>query len=246
MAERKKLASGMSPKGIFVFPKLTTPDYGNEKFPKPDGEYSLKLRLLLSSALVENFLKTLAPHMEEAEELAKAEFAKLKVDARKKLQKLHGEQGYVMNDLYATVYDKETEEETGEIDFKFAMKAGGEVKTGPRAGKKWSAKPALFDAKGQPITKTIEIWGGSTGKVSFKISPYFIPGSGAAGIKLMLEGVQLIDLVQGGQRSASSMGFGVEDGYSYDPEDAADEEENSDAENEGNDSSDNDAGADDF
>lgn len=28
-----------APGGTFKFPKLSEPDYGNEKFPKSDGEY---------------------------------------------------------------------------------------------------------------------------------------------------------------------------------------------------------------
>lgn len=244
MAEkRKKLVEMTSPRGVFIYPKVTAPDYGNEKFPKPDGEYQLRLRVQQDDPITENFIKQLKVHFNEARELAVAGVAAMKVGARKKLQEKHGEDGFFFNDLFAVVYDKDTEEETGEIEFKFSMKASGTRKD----GKKWSAKPALFDAAGRPIKKAIEIWGGTEGKVAFKISPYFIPGTGAAGIKLMLTGVQVIDLVQGGERSAASMGFGAEDGYSYDPEDHADEDEGADQDGGSTDGDDTDAdGEDDF
>ena len=77
--------------------------------------------------------------------------------------------------------------------------------------------------------KVPAIWSGTTAKVSFSVGlnkegvpGYFIPGTGAAGLKLKLLAVQIIDLKSGGERSADSYGFGAEEGYAYDPSDDGD------------------------
>lgn len=211
MADKKqKNPEFTSPRGVFVYPKLNEPDYGNEQFPKPDGEFSVNLRL--SRADAEKFIEDklsglLATAYTEAEEA----FAKLPVGTRKKLGKV------TQNDLFKIEYDKETEEETGFVTFKFAMKASGKTKQ----GKAWSRKPVIFDAKGRKMVKAPDIWGGTEGKVSFEARPYFIPGTGAAGLKLALNAVQVIDLKSGGGRDAEGYGFGEEDGYEYDESDAS-------------------------
>ncbi|WEM05508.1 ssDNA binding protein and ssDNA annealing protein [Ralstonia phage BOESR1] len=213
MADKKqKNPEFTSPRGVFVYPKLNEPDYGNEKFPKPDGEYSVNLRMTREAA--EQWINAkLKTHLDEAYAEAEAEFAKLPVGTRKKLGSV------TQNDLFKIEYDKETEEETGFVTFKFAMKAGGKTK----AGKEWSRKPVIFDAKGKKMVKTPDIWGGTEGKVSFEARPYFIPGTGAAGLKLALNAVQVIDLKSGGGRDAEGYGFGEEDGYEYDEMDAKEE-----------------------
>lgn len=203
MADNKRVKNptGTTPKGIFKYPALDKPDYGNEKFPKPNGEY--KVQLILSEADAQPLIDKLQPTYDAAIEEGKAEFAKLKVEARKKLKEL------TANDLYAIEYDRETEEPTGNLIFKFTMAASGENKK----KEKWSRKPAVFDAKGKPLLKVPAIWGGTIGKVSYEASPYFIPGTGAAGLKLRLNAVQIIDLVSGGQRDAGAYGFDSEEGY---------------------------------
>lgn len=110
------------------------------------------------------------------------------------------------------------------------MKASGTIKKGPRAGRTWHRKPQIFDAKGKPMLKAPDIWGGTIGKVSFSFveDGYFIPGTGACGISFQLEAAQIIDLVSGGQRKASDYGFGEEDGYEYDEADTPEDEEDDD------------------
>lgn len=199
-----------TPRGTFRLPQLSEPDFGNEKFPKPDGEYSVLVTYSAADPATKAFLAKLQPVYDAAMADAEKEFAKLPVGTRKKLGAV------TRNDMFRTEYDPETEDPTGEITFKFAMPAGGVVKQGPRKGKKWSAKPDIFDAKGRPMLKVPAIWGGTEGKVAFEASPYFIPGTGAAGLKLRLNGVQIIELVSQGSRSASSYGFGEEEGYAHD------------------------------
>ena len=221
MADRKAIKM-TTPKATFKWPKLTEPDYGTNDYPNPDGAYSVKLIFNESDPAFQAFRAKIEKAHAAAVELGKEKFAELKVATRKKLGDVS------INDPFTTVYDQETEEPTGEVEMKVAMKASGVVKKGPRAGKKWNRKPELFDAKGKPMLKVDAIWGGTVGKVSFSYMPdgYFVPGTGAVGIAFQLEAVQVIDLVSGGQRNAGAFGFDEEDGYEH--EDKPDEDEDED------------------
>lgn len=210
MTDKIKRLMLVSPKGTFVYPKLNEPDYGTKEYPKADGEYSVRLRMRADAPETKAFIAKLQPLYDAAMANADVEFKKLDVASRKK----HGK--VKPNDLFATVYDKETEEATGDIDFKFSTQAGGTIKKGPKTGKTWERRPTIFDAKGTPMKNAPAIWGGTVGKVSFSTteSGYFVKGTAAAGLKLSLEAVQIIDLVQGGDKSAKEHGFGEEEGYS--------------------------------
>lgn len=209
MEKKRKFIQATSPIGTFKYPKLNAPDFGNEKYKKPDGVYGTKLVLRADSPEAKAFIAQLTPHYEEAMKEADEAFSKLKIETRKKLKSVQP------NPLFTEIYDKETEQPTGDIEFNFSMPASGTYKKGPKEGQKWTAKPHLFDAKGQKITNPPAIWGGTTGRVSFEMRPYFVPGTGAAGLSLRLIGAQIINLVSGGERSASSMGFGAVDGYEH-------------------------------
>lgn len=211
---KKKLPQFTSPRGTFRYPKISEPDFGNEKFPKPDGEYSVQLVLQADSPEAKDIIGKLTPLYAAAMAEAAEAFKALPVGTRKAFEK-KGVKGPVENPLFTELYDKETEEPTGEIVFKFAMKASGEYKKGPKAGKRWSRRPNIFDAKGKRMVKLPDIWGGTVGKVAFEAASYFITGTAAAGLRLPLVGVQIIDLVSGGERTAGSMGFGEEDGYEH-------------------------------
>jgi hypothetical protein len=208
--QRKKKPMFTTPKLPLKWPKLDKVDYGTKEHPKPDGQYVTKMVAQADDPVVKAFLRQIEPAYREAIAQAEEEFKKLKVETRKKLGKI------TINDLFTTLYDKDTEEPTGEIEFKFAMKASGKRKDGT----KWSAKPAVYDAKGKVMTVVPEIWSGSIAKVSFEAVPYFIPGTGAAGLSLKLKAVQIIEMRQGGARAAKDFGFGEEDGYEYDEADA--------------------------
>jgi hypothetical protein len=208
--KRPKNPTFVTPRGPFRYPALTKPDYGNDAFPKPAGEY--KVMLILTEAQAEPLLAQLTPVYDAAVAEGKSKFSELKVEQRKKLKELK------VNDLYSVEYDKETEDPTGNLIFKFTMAASGVNKK----GEAWSRKPTIFDAKRIPMTVVPAIWGGTVGRVAFEAAPYFIPGTGAAGLKLRLKEVQIIDLVSGGQRDGAACGFDVEDGFSA--EDVAAEE----------------------
>lgn len=191
---------GISPKGRFKFPKLFKPD---TKF-KEEGEYSVKL--ILTEEEAAPLLAKLEPLHEIAEQQGRAKYSELPVASRKKLD---AKGGFTINPLFSPIYDDQ-ENETGEIEFKFASKASGVSK---KTGKPWTRKLDIFDARGKLIKEEIEVWGGSLGKVAYTAYPYFIPGTGAAGVSLRLESAQIIELRQGGDRSAAGYGFGEEDGF---------------------------------
>jgi hypothetical protein len=224
MAEaKKKLPTITSPRATFRFPKLTEPDYGNNDYPNPDGVYSVQLVFKADSAEAKELIAELTPHYVEAQEMAEKEFAALKKQTREAFKKKNIT-GPQFNALFTELYDKETEEPTGEIAFKINMKASGTYKKGPKEGKKWERKPVIFDARGQRMTKLPAIWGGTVGKVNFEVQPYFVPGTAAAGLSLKLQGVQIIDLVSAGGATAEAMGFGAEEGgYVHDDSAFADE-----------------------
>ncbi|MDO8839668.1 MAG: hypothetical protein Q7V31_12145 [Parvibaculum sp.] len=234
MTEKKKLPTLTSPRMTLKWPKLNEPDYGSKDYPKEDGEFSTKGVLRLGSPECDALLKVLQPLHDEAVSLAEQAFKELKVDVRKKLEAKNGKKGVQINALYTAIYDKETEEPTGDVEFKFVTTASGVYKNGPKAGKRWNREVAIFDAKGIAMAKAPDIWGGTVAKVSYKASPYFIAGTGAAGLKLNLDAVQIIDLVSKGSRAASSYGFGEEDGgYEYDPSDDSTDDASGDGEQAG-------------
>jgi hypothetical protein len=203
-----------TPRVRLVWPKLTNPDYGTKDYPKPDGEFSTRAVARLDDPAIQEFLEKLRPFYEQALAWAKEEFMKLKPETRKKLRAV------TPNPLYTELLDPVTEQPTGEIEFRFARKASWVSQRGPTAGQRIRSRVALFDARGQVIQKAPEIWSGTIARVSFTATPYFIPGTGAAGLKLGLDAVQILVLRRGGERSAADYGFvPEEDGYAYSEED---------------------------
>lgn len=222
MAQQKKRPILTSPRGRFSYPKLTEPD---TKF-KDEGEYSVKLIVPADAPGVQALIAQIDREGEEALEEAKA-------NAKTAKEKKE----WAINNTPYEVLEDDDGNPTGEVSFKFSMKASGVSK---KTGKPWTRKPALFDAKGRPIKTAISVGGGTIGKVSFQVVPYTPNAKIGAGIKLALEAAQIIDLKSFGERSAAEMGFGAEeDGYDHEAESqgAADEssaaDEGADAGDEG-------------
>lgn len=223
MAEekRKRNPEFTTAKGKFRFPKLNEIDFGTEKFPKEGGEFSVQLVFPEGDAYIEKFNEQIAALVEQAEEMGKEGFAKLKPAAQKKFREP------TLNENFSPILEKETNEPTGEVVIKFKMAASGKSK---KDGKSWISRPSVFDAKGKPIPLFInkpghpangkplaaapKIWGGTVGKVAFEAFPYWNASSATYGVATRMKAVQIIDLVSQGSRSASAYGFGEEDGYS--------------------------------
>lgn len=187
--QRKKRPVFTTPKGRAVFPRVNKPD---TKF-NPDGDFSVKLSLTEAEA---------APLIEKLEGAAKESFASaVKENKGKKVKQA---------DL---PFKQETDQEgneTGNLLFNFKLKA----KVTKQDGESYTQRPSIYDAKGKSVdpAKTI-VGGGSIIKVAYEIFPFFTALIGA-GISLRLKAVQVLELVEYGERSAKSYGFGEEEGYS--------------------------------
>jgi len=96
-------------------------------------------------------------------------------------------------------------EEGDYVFFKYKLKATG---TNFKTKEKFSQRPALFDAKNNPIDTSTLIFGGSKMKIAYSLVPYFTPMLGA-GITARIKAVQVIELVEGKQMNL----FEKEDGY---------------------------------
>ena len=212
MAQQPKRPTLTSPRLVFRFPKLTEPD---TKF-KDEGEYSVVGRAQADDPAIKKLIATCDKAAEESLAEAKAN-AKTPAEARK------WETKYLP---YKMVEDDETGEPTGEVDFKFTMKASGVSK---KTGKPWTRKPSVFNAKGVPVNGEINIGGGTIGKVSFQIIPYAPTTTVGASVKMALEGVQIIDLKSYGEKSAKDHGFGEEEGGWSGDDEAQDDDDNGSA-----------------
>lgn len=174
-----------SPRGTAVFPRLTQPD---TKF-DDNGIYSTGLRM--SAADAKSFIQKI-------QEVAKAHMGKA-LPAKD-------------NPCWKFVTDDDGNE-TGDVQFKFKVKnLMVRDRDNPGQKKMWDRRPALFDAKGRPITGSLpKVGGGSVLKVSFVVYTYDEP---KPGLNLQLQAVQIIELKEWGNQDASDFGFGEEeDGY---------------------------------
>ena len=141
--------------------------------------------------------------------MAEQSFTDAKADPKKVAAAKAKRKSITKNEPYLPELDAEGNE-TGNTIFKFKMNAQAEIK-----GETKFFKPSLFDAKGVPITKNINVYGGSTIKVNFSPTPYYNDANALAGVSLRLNAVQVLKLVTGGY-TAASCGFGVEeDGFEY-------------------------------
>lgn len=207
---RKELKKFTSPVGIYKYPALIEPDFGTDEFPNKDGAFKTGLMFDEGGPEALEMIKMLQPEWDAAKAAAEEEFANLKPKQKDALAAKNITEP-VMNPMYSRVYDRETEEPTGQIEFKFKRKYSGIRK---KDNSKWFAqRPAMYDARLNLIPKNIPIWGGTKGSIRFEVSPYFIPASGAAGISLKLLGGQVIELVtRGAVQSAESMGYTAQEG----------------------------------
>lgn len=205
--KRKKLPRYTTPEGVFVFPRVSAP---GQNYNKDGMEYSTKFRL--EAAEGKAIRAHFAPIIAEAVELGRAEFDALPLNTRKKIKG-----GFTANDTFGDdLFDEATEQPTGEIQLKFSRRAAGVSK---KTGKPWAITLPIFDAKGS-LMQGVDVWAGSRGRVSFEYEPYFIPGTGEAGLSKRLVAVQVTQLVSKGVLSADQYGFREEDGYTFSEGDA--------------------------
>lgn len=195
-SKKEKAVIYVTPEGTLVFGHLIKPD---TQF-NPDGDYLAIMRF--SSEAAEELI-------EKIEAVYESNYENIKKQKKGKHIK--------KADLpFREEVDQDTDEPTGNLLFTFKQRAGGINKDGER----WSRKIPIFDAKGKPIKTTdLNLWSGSTLKIAFEISGYFVASIGA-GVSLRLKAVQILNLVEGGSADAEFFGFTEEEGFSI----GADEE----------------------
>lgn len=194
----KDFYKGVTPVAKFVFPHLLTPDTRFDAH----GQYNVSIDMTGQAA--EDFKKLIDEHFD-------IEYAHECEVHGKELPKYHQRP-------YAPATEgKEKVEIPGVTRFKFARKAGGVY--GPKhkkAGEAWTASIPIFGASGtDPVTE--EPWGGTLGRISFIIVPWYTPSLGF-GVRLQIEAVKIIELVSQGNVAPSAFGFEDEEGYVPTPE----------------------------
>lgn len=186
--------------GTAVFPYLIKPDTEFDS----DGIYHTILEIDPDSEIKTNkgeSVGTLEEFLTEARDEAIADF-----------KKESGKKRVKTPDAPFGIY-----EETGKFQVKFKQKARIKVDD-----EMVDVKLAIYDAKGKPF-KGKNLGGGSKIKIAFEVAPYGNNAIGA-GITLRPKAIQIIELVKGGA-TASTFGFGEEEGFSADEEDEEDEDE---------------------
>ncbi len=189
--------------GTFVFPKVNTPD---TKF-NAKGVYSLKLKKKLGEKETDAIVKLVEDAAKAAFDSFTKEYAGKK-DAKGRPIVVGGPDFPISPDM-----DKVTGEPTDHILILIKSNASFTGKD----GKEVSLKPRLYDAKGNETE--VEVWGGTEGKVSFEIVPYYMKSTNRAGVSLRLSAVQILKLrSKGSDGNAAMYGFKAEDGYEAMPE----------------------------
>lgn len=199
-----------TPRGVFVYPRINEAD---TKF-KPAGEFSVRIKCPGDSPIVLQMIEQIdteaAACLALAIEGAKEKVAKAKNPKDKAKAQAEVEQWETKYLPYAKVTNDQGED-TGEIEFKFVMTATGVSK---KTNKPWSRKPRMFDGKGAVVPTTVNVWGGTEGKVSGEIIPYSATPTTGASVKLSMDAVQILKLVSGKNADAGDYGFETdEEGY---------------------------------
>ena len=109
---------------------------------------------------------------------------------------------------YKYEYSNGMKEYNGDDLFKFKMTHIIQTKKGD-----WERKVPMFDAKGNNITDTVSsIGSGTKGKIAYELAPFYMNDKNY-GVSLRLTAIQILELVEEGEASASAFGFGEEAGY---------------------------------
>ena len=174
--------------GTAMWAKVFEPD---TKF-NPQGDYSINLQMPVADSVKMS---------EQLESLVQVKFNEaVEKDPRLK-------NTLTTQPVCQPVYDRDTGDDTGNVEFKFKLKA----KVQKKDGTYYEQQPAVVDAKRTPMTKETLIGNGSKVKVAFEPIAYMMPATKKVGVSLRLKAVQVIDLVEYGN-SATSV-FDEEDGF---------------------------------
>ena len=190
MSKDNKLKTIVTPKGTAMYPCLRT----TETYMGTDtGKYSVQIKL--SEEDTKELMDTLEKEWEAASTSPDFKDKKFK-------------RGTVPNLSYR-------EDKDGDIIFKAKTNATFKSKT----GEVFTKTIPIFDSKGHPIKG--DIGHGSIIKLAVSLAPYAVSATNY-GIAMYLNGVQVITMKHRGEygADASSLGFGAEEGYSVEDEEA--------------------------
>lgn len=205
MAVAKKVMI-VTPLGVAApYASLQKPDYGNDQFPQPRGEYKVNLIVPMAAA---------APLIKRLTKIADDAYAEMLQDhkdnppktqpGKKPVQPRQGDMPWF-------------EDGEGNVVFKFKCYASYE-----KDGETKPINIKVADARGKKIEVVPNISGGSELKVRFSVFPYKWNPTVGASIKLQLDGVMLVKLVEFGSQGDDDWGDEVVEGgyedYSYDRE----------------------------
>lgn len=181
MAKRKPLAKYNTPIGVAKYPHLNKPDTRFDD----DGVYKVDLIVPEDEA---------AELVEYLEGVRDELFDSLDAKKQKQYSK-------------APVCEPELDDagdETGNVIFKTKLNAIGRNDKGDE----WTNEPKLFDSFGRPVDRDeVQIWSGSKLIVAGVCRPYAMGSTKKVGVSLKCDGVQIIELVTGGNATAESFGF---------------------------------------
>lgn len=204
MKKRSDYPTFITPRISVAWAQLHEPDFEY----KDEGEFHVRGRPDTSDP---RYGEMIALAEKVQEEFFQEKLADLKREKKGALaSKLH------KIDVIKPEIDRESGDETGNMTLRSGMKHRIEIKNGPKAGQTFEKVPDFFDARGTRLKPGRKIGSGSELKLSVRLVPYLIAKDGEVGVSYQLEGVQILKLVQGGQRSASDYGFGAEDGDAID------------------------------
>jgi len=206
----RKRDTFITPKAEAVWAFLDTP---SDKF-NPDGVYTVALAFEAGDKDFKKFAQALKEERDEA-------FEKWKRDNPKQAKAAKP----------APISKKETDAdgvETGRRMMTFKMTAKGKSR---RTGKDYTMSPDIFDARGEKLKNAPAVGGGSVLKAAFETFGAYVASSKQFYLSLQLRAVQILELVEAGNRSAEYYGFEEEEGYvakeaaSRFPSDADDDED---------------------
>lgn len=158
---------------------IQKPDFGNEQFKQPRGVY--KLSLTLTSALAQPLIDKIVKCHEESYKAALADHKKnppAVQRGKKPLEPYEGDLPFFDNG-------------DGTVTFKFAMYA-----TYTKDDEIQELALKVVDSKGQRINQVPAISGGSEVKVRFSLFPYKWNPTVGASVKLQLDSIMLVKLVE--------------------------------------------------
>lgn len=178
---------------------IQKPDYGNDQFPQPRGEYKVKLIVPLAQAKAD---------MDRIRKLADESYAEFLADHKANPPKVApGKKPVPVRQGDLPFF----EDGEGNVIFNFK---GYASYTDAKTGDVREITLKVADSTGKNMSVVPNISGGSTLKLRYSMFPYKWNTAVGASVKLQLEGVMLIDLVEfGGAGGDDDWGDAEEGGY---------------------------------